>query len=96
MLLVINLLNCMMMYLGAWSVLPYWYRQISSANTTCAQKDTCGSEGAQKLAELTKLGTIRAHTKDQQHGGNYEARLCIDPRDLNKAIKRPKYQMSTL
>ena len=23
-------------------------------------------------------------------------RLCIDPRDLNKAIKRPKYQIPTL
>ena len=23
-------------------------------------------------------------------------RLCIDPRDLNKAIKRPKYQMPML
>ena len=23
-------------------------------------------------------------------------RICLDPRDLNKALKRPKYQMPTL
>ncbi len=37
---------------------------------------------------------------DQQHGGGTKAynklRICLDPRDLNKALKRPEYPMPTI
>ena len=56
-----------------------------------------------KLAELTKQGIITKVEKPTPWISNMVAimkpnkiRLCIDPRDLNKAIKRPKYQMPTL
>lgn len=57
----------------------------------------------QKLAELTKQGIIIKVEEPTSWISNMVAirkpgklRLCIDPRDLNKAIKRPKYQMPTL
>ena len=56
-----------------------------------------------KLVELTKQGIITKVEESTPWISNMVAilkpnklRLCIDPRDLNKAIKRPKYQMSTL
>ena len=57
----------------------------------------------QKLADLTKQGIITKVEEPTPWISNMVAikkpgklRLCIDPRDLNKAIKRPKYQMPTL
>jgi len=57
----------------------------------------------QKLTELTEQGVIKKVEKPTPWISNMVAirkpgklRLCIDPRDLNKAIKRPKYQMPTL
>ena len=56
-----------------------------------------------KLAELTKQGIITKVEEPTPWISNMVAimkpnklRLCIDPRDLNRAIKRPKYQMPTL
>ena len=56
-----------------------------------------------KLAELTKRGIITKVEEPTPWISNMVAimkpnklRLCIDPRDLNRAIKRPKYQMPTL
>ena len=57
----------------------------------------------QTLAELTKLGIVTKVEEPTPWISNMVAimkpgklRLCIDPRDLNKAIKRPKYQMPML
>ena len=57
----------------------------------------------QKLADLTKQGIITKVEEPTPWISNMLAikkpgklRLCIDPRDLNKAIKWPKYQMPTL
>ena len=33
---------------------------------------------------------------DQQHSNYSKTRVCIDLRDLNRAIRRPKYQMPTV
>ena len=56
-----------------------------------------------KLAELTEQGIITRVEEPTPWISNMVAimkpnklRLCIDPRDLNRAIKRPKYQMPTL
>ena len=56
-----------------------------------------------KLAELTKQGNITKVEEPTPWISNMVAvmkpnklRLCIDPRDLNRATKRPKYQMPTL
>ena len=56
-----------------------------------------------KLSELTKRGIIIKVEEPTPWISNMVAimkpnklRLCIDPRDLNRAIKRPKYQMPTL
>ena len=56
-----------------------------------------------KLVELTKQGIITKVEESTPWISNMVAilkpnklRLCIDPRDLNKVIKRPKYQMPTL
>ena len=56
-----------------------------------------------KLAELTKRGIITKVEEPTPGISNmvaimkpYKLRLSIDPRDLNRAIKRPKYQMLTL
>ena len=57
----------------------------------------------QKLIDLTKQGIITKVEEPTPWISNMVAikkpgklRLCIDPRDLNKAIKIPKYQMPTL
>jgi len=57
----------------------------------------------QKLSELTKQGIITKVEEPTSWISNMVAimkpgklRLCIDPRDLNNAIKWPKYQMPTL
>ena len=56
-----------------------------------------------KLEELTKQGIITKVQEPTPWISNIvtimkpgKVRVCIDPRDLNKAIKRPKYQMPTL
>ena len=56
-----------------------------------------------KLAELTKQGIITKVEESIPWISNMvtimkpgKLRLCIDPRDLNRAIKQPKYQMLTL
>ena len=56
-----------------------------------------------KLEELTKQGIITKVQEPTAWISNIvtimkpgKLQLCIDPRDLNKAIKRPKYQMPTL
>ena len=57
----------------------------------------------QNLAELTKQGIIMKVEEPTSWINNMVAirkpgklRLCINPRDLKKAIKRPKYQMPAL
>ena len=57
----------------------------------------------QKLTQLTKQGIITKIEEPTSWISNMGAirkpgklRLCIDPRDLNKAIKRPKYKIPTL
>ena len=56
-----------------------------------------------KLDQLTKQGIITPVQDSTEWISNIvtivkpgKIRVCIDPRDLNKAIKRPKYQMPTL
>ena len=56
-----------------------------------------------KLEELTKQGIITKVQEPTPWISNIvkimkpgKVRVCIDPRDLNKAIKRPKYQMPTV
>jgi len=57
----------------------------------------------QKLTELTKQGIVTKVEEPTPWISNMVAirkpgklRICIDPKDLNKVIKRPKYQMPTL
>jgi hypothetical protein len=40
--------------------------------------------------------TDRTHRLGQQHGYSNKIRVCIDPRDLNRAIKREHYPMKTI
>jgi len=56
-----------------------------------------------KLTELEKRGVIAKVTEPTEWISSSvvvdkpgKLRLCMDPRDLNKAIKRPKYPMTTL
>ena len=56
-----------------------------------------------KIEEMEKQGIIVKETGPTEWISSLEAvqkpgklRVCIDPRDLNKAIKRPKYQMPTV
>ena len=56
-----------------------------------------------KLDQLTKQGIITPVEEPIAWISNIvtivkpgKIRVCIDPRDLNRAIRRPKYQMPTL
>ena len=56
-----------------------------------------------KLNQLTKQGIITPVEEPTTWISNIimtvktgKIRVCIDPRDLNKAIRRPKHQMPTL
>ena len=57
----------------------------------------------EKIDEMEKEGIIIQETKPTDWISSLVAvqkpgklRVCIDPRDLNRAIKRPKYQMPTV
>ena len=57
----------------------------------------------EKIDEMEKEGIIIQETKSTDWISSLVAvqkpgklRVCIDPRDLNRAIKRPKYQMPTV
>ena len=57
----------------------------------------------EKIAELEKKGIIQKVTDPTDWISSMvivskpgKIRICLDPRDLNKAIQRPKYQMPTL
>ena len=57
----------------------------------------------EKIAEMEKHGIIVRETEPTDWISSLVAvqkpgklRVCIDPRDLNRAIKRPKYQMPTV
>ncbi|PFX33792.1 Retrovirus-related Pol polyprotein from transposon 17.6 [Stylophora pistillata] len=57
----------------------------------------------EKIDEMEKQGIIVQENKPTDWISNLVAvqkpgklRVCIDPRDLNRAIKRPKYQMPTV
>ena len=56
-----------------------------------------------KLSDLEKRGIIQKVTQPTEWISSMvvvakpgKIRICLDPRDLNKALKRPKYQMPTL
>lgn len=64
---------------------------------------TLHQEVKEKLAELEKKGIISKETDPTDWISSLvvvakpgKIRLCLDPKDLNQAIKRPKYQMPTL
>ena len=64
---------------------------------------TLQSEVKEKIAELEKKGIIQKVTEPTEWISSMvivakpgKIRICLDPRDLNKAIQRPKYQMPTL
>ena len=72
---------------------------INSTSPTCTTVSTCGDEAS----ELTKQGIITKVEEPTPWISNMVAimklnklQLCIDLRDLNKAIKQPKYRMPTL
>ena len=57
----------------------------------------------EKIDEMEKQGIIVKETQTTEWISSLVAvqksaklRVCIDPRDLNRAIKRPKYQMPTV
>ena len=56
-----------------------------------------------KLEELEKKNIIVKETERTDWISSVvvvakpgKIRICLDPKDLNKAVRRPKYQMSTL
>ena len=64
---------------------------------------TLQKEVKEKIAELEKKGIIQKVTEPTEWISSMvivskpgKIRICLDPRDLNKAIQRPKYQMPTL
>ena len=64
---------------------------------------TLQKEFKEKIAELDKKGIIQKVTDPTDWISSMvivskpgKIRICLDPRDLNKAIQRPKYQMPTL
>ena len=64
---------------------------------------TLQKEVKEKIAELEKKGIIQKVTDPTDWISSMvivskpgKIRICLDPRDLNKAIQRPKYQMPTL
>ena len=64
---------------------------------------TLQKEVKEKIAELEKKGIIQKVTNPTDWISSMvivskpgKIRICLDPRDLNKAIQRPKYQMPTL
>ena len=64
---------------------------------------TLQKEVKEKIAELEKKGIIQKVTDPTDWISSMVIvskpgmiRICLDPRDLNKAIQRPKYQMPTL
>ena len=57
----------------------------------------------EKIDEMERQGIIGKETKPTEWISSlvavkkpWKLRMCIDPRDLNRAIKRPKYQMPTV
>ena len=64
---------------------------------------TLQKEVKEKIAEMEKKGIIQKVTEPTEWISSMvvvakpgKIRICLDPRDLNKAIQRPKYQMPTL
>ena len=64
---------------------------------------TLQKEVKEKIPELEKKGIIQKVTDPTDWISSMvivsmpgKIRICLDPRDLNKAIQRPKYQMPTL
>ena len=64
---------------------------------------TLQKEVKEKILELEKKGIIQKVTDPTDWISSMvivskpgKLRICLDPRDLNKAIQRPKYQMPTL
>ena len=60
-------------------------------------------EVKEKLTDLEKRGMIKKVTEPTEWISSMvivakpnKVRICLDPRELNKALKRPKYQMPTL
>lgn len=67
------------------------------------QRNTRKKSVKEKIAELEKKGIIQKESKPTAWISSMvvvskpgKIRICLDPRDLNKAIQRPKYQMPTL
>lgn len=64
---------------------------------------TLQKEVKEKIAEMEKKGIIQKATEPTEWISSMvvvakpgKIRICLDPRDLNKAIQRSKYQMPTL
>ena len=64
---------------------------------------TLQKEVKEKIAAMEKKGFIQKVTEPKEWISSMvvvakpgKIRICLDPRDLNKAIQRPKYQMPTL
>ena len=64
---------------------------------------TLHKEVKAKLEELEKMNIIVKETEPTDWISSIvvvakpgKIRICLDPKDLNKAVRRPKYQMSTL
>ena len=64
---------------------------------------TLQKEVKEKIAAMEKKGFIQKATEPKEWISSMvvvakpgKIRICLDPRDLNKAIQRPKYQMPTL
>ena len=64
---------------------------------------TICQEVKEKIADLEGKGIIKKETKPTDWISSMvvvanpnKIRICLDPKDLNKALKRPKYQMPTL
>ena len=64
---------------------------------------TIRKEVKEKMADLEGKGIIKKETEPTEWISSMvvvakpnKIRICLDPKDLNKALKRPKYQMPTL
>ena len=64
---------------------------------------TIRKEVKEKIAYLEGKGIIKKETEPTDWISSMvvvakpnKIRICLDPKDLNKALKRPKYQMPTL
>lgn len=64
---------------------------------------TIRKEVKEKIADLEGKGIIKKETEPTDWISSMvvvakpnKIRICLDPKDLNKALKRPKYQMPTL